>query len=209
MQIVFIDESGDYGFENKKGTSKFFVIGATIFKSQLIYDIRRIIKKAKEKLPKKEKKKLVEIKATNSNYKIKKFVINKLIEYDLNFYFNIIDKSKIYKNSKLKKNYGYFYNYSFRFLLEKLIKDFGNNENFTFIFDGRKKGIKKYIDKLIQNKDIPEINYEIKGIDSKSETAICSIDFPVWIIFKKYENNNLELYESIKYKIKLEKIFPK
>lgn len=103
----------------------------------------------------------------------------------------------------------YFYNYGFKLLLEKIIKYFNNNERFSFVFDSRRKGIKEYINKLIKNKDIPKINYGIKEIDSKSEMVICSIDFPVGVIFQKYEHNNSELYELLKPKIKKEKIFPK
>lgn len=150
------------------------------------------------KLPKKKKKKLQEIKFSNSSYKIRRLVISDLTKHELVFYFIIIDKSKIYKESILKNKYDYFYNFGFRFLLEKIVKDFNNNERFTFIFDGRRKGIKEYINKLIENKDIPKINYEIKEIDSKSEEAICSIDFPVGVIFQKYEQNNFEFFELIK-----------
>ncbi|HON84234.1 MAG TPA: DUF3800 domain-containing protein [Caldisericia bacterium] len=209
MFSVFIDESGDFGFKNKKGTSKFFIIGAAIIKEQFVPEIRRIIKKIRNKLGKNKKKKLQEIKFSNSSHKVKKLVINNLIKHELGYYFIVIDKSKIYENSKLKNKYDYFYNYGFKLLLEKIIKDFNNNERFSFVFDGRRKGVKEYISKLIKNNEIPEIKYEIKEIDSKSEIAICIIDFPVGVIFQKYEHNNFELYELLKPKIKEEKIFPK
>jgi len=102
MFSVFIDESGDFGFKNKKGTSKFFIIGAAIIKEQFVPEIRRIIKKIRNKLGKNKKKKLQEIKFSNSSHKVKKLVINNLIKHELGYYFIIIDKSKIYEDSKLK-----------------------------------------------------------------------------------------------------------
>lgn len=77
-------------------------------------------------------------------------MINNLIKHELGYYFIIIDKSKIYGDSKLENKYDYFYNYGFKLLLEKIIKDFNNNERFSFVFDGRRKRIKEYINKLIK-----------------------------------------------------------
>lgn len=210
MLFVFIDESGDYGFKNKKGTSKFFIIGSVVLDPPLVYDIRRIIKKARRKIHKKAIIKTHEIKASNSSDKIKNFVFNKLVNYNIRLYFLIIDKAKISNNSALKRKPDIFlYNYGFRFLLEKIIEDFGLEERYIFKFDGKRRGIKEYINRLIENDNLPKIKYKIEEIDSISETSICSIDFPVWAIKRKYEDNDLKYYEIIKSKIMYEKIFPK
>ena len=72
---IVLDEAGDMGFS--KGSSRYFVMGAIIARAEDAKKIRRIPKKAREKLGKK-KRDVPELKASKSNDKIRKFVLDGL-----------------------------------------------------------------------------------------------------------------------------------
>ena len=79
MIFSYIDESGDFGFEKRLGTSRFFILCCTVVQDlNSIYDVRRIIKKVRKNLLRKKKRDIPEIKASNSSERIKKYVLLRL-----------------------------------------------------------------------------------------------------------------------------------
>ncbi len=74
---IVLDEAGDLGFS--EGSSQYFVMGAILLKADDVKKARRIPKKARGKLGKK-KKDIPELKASKSDNKIRKFILDELFK---------------------------------------------------------------------------------------------------------------------------------
>ena len=193
----------DFGFEKKLGTSRFFILCCTVVQDlNSIYDVR------------KKKRDIPEIKASNSSERIKKYVLLRLSKLPINIYVTVIDKTKIYKGTKLReKPSTYMYNYGLRFILERLFLNY-KTEEISLILDGRANkmyelDIEAYIKHLMNDGRLTTREFKIKEIDSRTDPALSCADFPAWAIKAKYEDKNLYFYNIIKRKIVFEKLFPK
>src|SRR3989344_5630579 len=110
---LYIDESGDLGEHG----SKYFTIAAISIKEPKI--LERIIKKLRRRKLKKGIKQLPEIKANNSNAKIREYVLNKVKISDCEILAVIIEKNNVSGHSfKVKDE---LYNYLCGILMEKIV----------------------------------------------------------------------------------------
>ncbi len=75
IKYIFIDESGDLG---KLGSSYFTIVALSTHSP---VDFQRIVKRTRQRLFKKKLKELPEVKANNSNERIRKFVLEALNKY--------------------------------------------------------------------------------------------------------------------------------
>jgi len=89
VKYVFVDESGDLGLHG----SKFFSVACVIVEDPKT--LGRIIKKTRERVLKKPLKKLPELKANNSNPKVREYILKKIKESNCKIYGLVVDKSKI------------------------------------------------------------------------------------------------------------------
>lgn len=202
---MFLDESGELGFNFNKGSTKFFTITLLICGVREEQELQRVIKKIRKRVLRKELKKSNEIKWNNSSDDIKKKIFERIERINFEVFTIILDKSKVYDYLKDKKHK--LYNY----LSNLIIAECSIDGKFELIVDRskNKRSLRDDFDNYIRNNLKRECsNLIIQHADSKSNGGLQVLDFISGAIFNKYEFNNLEFYNKIKERITTEKEFP-
>ena len=205
---VFIDESGDLGYEAR--SSKYLVITALLTSDPTA--IKRCIRKVKQKVIKKKDKSLEEIKFSRASRVVKRRTLESLKEEDLEVYTIILNKSSVYND--LKENKNEVYNYVTRLLFDNLVfpkplfklnvivdRHSGTklqNEYNTYLSLKIKEHISRHLKRAVE----PDI--EIKHLSSQNELELQAVDMISGAIFNKYEFNRDAYYKIIKPKIRKE-----
>jgi hypothetical protein len=194
-KYIYLDESGDLGFNFSSGSSKIFVvtfIETSLNKKQL----DKILKITKQRTIKKEKLKKVEIKGSISTDKTKKFLIEMILDEDISIKSIIVNKFGLYEN--LRKNKEKLYNWINGMILKEcsyskieLIVDKRHKKN-SFVED-----YNQYVKKKMDSK-----NVNIQHKYSHSESGLQIVDVICNSIFKAFEFNNNSLYNLFKKKVK-------
>jgi len=193
VRYVFIDESGDLGIHGLN----FFTLAAVVVEEPKT--LSKIIKRLRERKLKKKLKNLSEIKANNSNQKIREFVLEKIKNCDCKIYGLVVDKSKIYPHLyEIKdKLYNYF--------VGILISEIKESEKLIVIMDKKHtntliKNFNEYITRKLKSK-YPMLRIEIHHLPSYSSNELQVVDFVAWSIHRKFNCNDDYYYNIIEEKI--------
>lgn len=118
MAFIFIDESGDLGFESQKKSSKYFVI--TILLANDKRPIEKVVKKVHGALRKKVKKISGGIlHSYNEKPQTRIKLLKLLTEKDCSIMTIYLNKDRVY--TKLKEEKHVLYNYVTNILLDRII----------------------------------------------------------------------------------------
>ena len=199
-KYVFLDESGDLGFSQK--SSNYFVI-TLLVTSEKKY-IENKLKKYKTKLMRSKKyKKLHELKANNSNDKVRFDVLDIIVTSNVEIYTIILNKKITYDYLKSQKEK--LYNYLTRLILDECDL---NGRSVHFIIDKRakKKMIRDDFDKYIKQKN-SKVKLNISHFDSGNSHGLQLVDFISWSIFKNYESRDSRFIDFFYNKITYKKEF--
>lgn len=184
-QLVFIDESGDPGFDIKNGASQFFTIAIVIFNSMdNANDMKNGIQALKEKLYITD-----ELKFSKASHQRRMMYIEEINKY--NFFSKIIVVNKdLIKSHDLRNKPRLFYD----FILKQILSHSPLCEA-KVILDG--KGNKHFIDELkgyLKRDNFNKIkDFSLK--DSKRDCLIQVADTIASAIAWGYKNNN-HIYKS-------------
>jgi len=207
MAYIYMDESGDLGFDiTKSRTSKFFVITFLVTKDEKTTNI--IMKKSFNWM----KHKKIKIKwwvfhaFSHLESTIQK-VLNIATEYDISIMTLVLDKRKVYSHTNSEKHV--LYNIIVNKLLDAVInKNLVSDKDEIIHFIASRRETSKTLNEQFVNylknkhKDQPNIIFEIKTPhQSKWLQLVDTISFS---IYKKYENSNSNFYEIFEKKIKIE-----
>ncbi len=203
MKYIFLDESGELGF--KQTSSKYFVITLLSCDEGEVYALRRIIRKVREKIVKKKRKKYPEIKGNNSSDEIRVDVLQRFIKTKSEIFVIILEKSKVYEYLREKKNK--LYNYISNLILNECSFD---NSAVCLIVDKSKpnRSLRDDFDNYIKNKLKEKNNLNkitIKHENSQNEGGLQVLDFISWAVFRNYEHKDSRFIEIIKDKIVIKK----
>ena len=200
MAYVFLDESGDLGFQKK--SSKWFIL--TIILTNNHRKIEKCVKKIHRGLKKKYKR-VGELHAYHSDTVTKRRILHALAGVqDLKVLCVILNKKKVYIDLQNQKNY--LYNYTANILIDRLVNKniLKSNDKIKIFIDQREtnKFLKENFENYLRN-NLTKFsdNFEIKVKPSYTEKCLQAADFISWAIFRKYEINDYEYYEVIKNKI--------
>lgn len=205
MKYMFLDESGELGFNFERGSTKFFTINLLVCGFREEQDLKRVIKKIRRKVLRKDLRKSNEIKWNNSNDLIKRKVFERIERIDFEVFSIILDKSKVY--DYLRDNKHKLYNY----LSNMIINECSIDGKIELVVDRskNKRSLRDDFDNYIRDNLKKEcLNLTIQHTDSKSKGGLQVLDFVSGAIFNKYGFNNLKYYNKIKNKITTEKEFP-
>lgn len=195
IQYIFIDESGDLG----KDGSKYFTI--TSMSVIDLLPIQRIIKKIRCRLVKKKLKQTVEIKANNSNTRIKKNVLKSIASCDCSISAVVIPKSKISNDLLDRKEE--LYNYLCGLLFSHITLD---TDVLKIVIDKKhsnrflRDDLNQYIVSEIKKRSTM-IKIDIQHVDSYTSLELQAVDFVAWAVNRKFTHNDLDYYSLIKDKI--------
>jgi len=195
---IVLDEAGDLGFS--EGSSQYFVMGAILLKADDVKKARRIPKKARGKLGKK-KKDIPELKASKSDNKIRKFILDELFKCPSAHIAAVyVNKRNTYDyiktNRSQKANH---YNYIARVLIVDSLKRYLSRIGYTpdkaltvevyldryHTTKFRKRNLEEYIQKMITGEIPYGINVKVHQEDSRAEPLIQVADFVVNAFFRK------------------------
>lgn len=212
MAYIFLDESGDLGFDfSKKRTSKFFVITFLITESKK--PIEKIIKKTHSELKQKIKRRIGILHAVKEKPITRQRLLKRLIEKDCFILTIYLNKKRVY--TKLQDEKVVLYNYVTNILLDRIYtKKIISSQKIIELIASRKEtnkflneNLKNYLCNKVKNKHKAMIDIKIKS--PAEEKSLQAVDFVSWAIFRKYEYGDDSYYNIIKEKIKEENpLFP-
>lgn len=209
--IIFLDESGDLGFDStKKGSSKKFVITLLVCNSNAtVQQIKFAGKRTlKNKLNHKNKSRTIhELKGTGTLLTIKKYWHRNLPSSGWSIYSVVVNKSRIVEHLASKAGKKKLYNFLARFILEKIPLGTVNH-------------VRLVVDKCKNSEEIKDFNTDVKNQlqammplnatlhiehqSSQHSHGLQAVDLFCWGVFRKYEFNDTDWYNVYKNKIQFE-----
>mgnify|MGYP001575124671 CR=1 FL=1 len=203
-QHIFLDESGDLGFNKNKRNSKYFIIAIifTIDKKPL----EKIVKKVHSSLRKKVKRLSGGILHSHKEKPLtRKRLLENLKEKDITIMTIYLDKSKVYSHLRNEKHI--LYNYVTNILMDRIMTRKYLDKNKEILLTASKRettkflndNFTKYLESQLKNKHKVLIKIEIKT--PSEEKSLQAVDFVTWAIFRKYEFKDDSYYQIIKNKI--------
>lgn len=204
MAYIFLDESGDLGFNfNKKKTSKFFVITCLFTENKR--PIEKIVKKTHSELKKKYKRKFGILHAVKEKPITRQRLLKRLNEKSCTVMTIYLNKKRVY--TKLHEEKQVLYNYVVNILLDRIYtkKIISVKDKIELIASRREtnkflnENFKNYLNNQIKNRHKIDINIYIKT--PFEEKTLQAVDFVSWSVFRKYEYGDDSYYNIIKNKI--------
>jgi hypothetical protein len=204
MAYIFLDESGDLGFDfSKKNTSKVFII--TCLFTQDKKPIEKIVKKIHSELKKKFKRRFGVIHSVREQPATRERLLRELSHKDCFIMTIYLNKKKVY--TKLQDEKAVLYNYVTNILLDRIYskKIIPISSNIELIASKREtnkylnNNFKEYLNNQVRNRHGLKINIAIKT--PSEEKTLQAVDFASWAIFRKYEKGDDSYYKIIKGKI--------
>lgn len=204
MAYIFLDESGDLGFNFRKSkTSKIFIVTCLFTENKK--SIEQIVKKTHSELKKKYKRRVGVLHAVKEQPITRQRLLKRLCGKDCSIMTIYLNKNKVY--TKLQDEKQVLYNYVTNILLDriyskrlitvrgKIIIVASRRETNKFLNDN----FKNYLNNQAKNRYQADIDIVIKT--PYEEKSLQAVDFVSWAIFRKYEHSDESYYNVIKNKI--------
>ena len=204
MSYIFLDESGDLGFDfQKKKTSKVFVITCLFVENKR--SIEKIVRKTHSELKKKYKRRFGVLHAVKEKPITRQRLLKRLSEKDCVIMTIYLNKKRVY--TKLQNEKQVLYNYVANILLDRVYtkKLLPLAKNILLIASRREtnkflnQNFKNYLNNQITNRY--KANVKIVIEIPREEKSLQAVDFASWAIFRKYEYEDDGYYNLIKNKI--------
>jgi len=204
MAYIFLDESGDLGFNfSKKRSSQYFVI--TLIVTEDKRPIEKIVKNTHRTLKKKHKQRGGTLHCYHEKPVTRLRLLRKLAEKDIKIMTVYMNKKKVY--TKLQEEKDVLYNYVTNILLDRICskKLLPINKPICLIASRKETNkflnlnFKNYLSNQIKNNHKIDVEVEIKT--PYEEKSLQAVDFVSWSIFRKYEYQDGAYYEVFKSKI--------
>jgi len=204
MAYLFLDESGDLGFNfKKKGTSQIFVVTCLFIDDKR--PIEKIVKKAHSELSKKLKRRFGILHCVGEKPITRQRLLRRMSEKECAIMTIYLNKKKVYTNLQNEKPV--LYNYVTNILLDRIYSRqiFSGRGKITLIASRREtnkflnENFKSYLKNQVINMHKGNIEVLIKS--PNEEKALQAVDFVSWAIFRKYEHQDEGYYNLIKGKI--------
>lgn len=205
MSYIFLDESGDLGFDfHKKKTSKFFVITFLLIENNKSF-IEKIVRKTHSELKKKIKRKIGVLHAAKEKPITRQRLLKRLVGGNCAIIVIYLNKKKVFTNLQDEKQV--LYNYVTNILLDRIYsrKIIPIDKEIQLIASRREtnkflnENFKNYLNTQIKNKHNGKIKILIKT--PHEEKSLQAVDFASWAIFRKYEKGDDGYYNIIRSKI--------
>ncbi len=204
MNYIFLDESGDLGFNlNKKKTSKFFVI--TLLFAENKRPIEKVVRKIHSELKKKHKRNIGVLHAVKEKPLTRQKLLKRIADKDCLIMAIYLNKSKVY--TRLQDAKQVLYNFVTNILLDRIFtrKILPAKQNITLVASRRETNkflnlnFQNYLNQQINSRHGINIKVEIKT--PQEEKSLQAVDFISWAIFRKYEYGDESYYNLIKSRI--------
>lgn len=204
MHHLFLDESGDLGFDfSKKGTSKVFVITCLFTENKK--PIEKIVKKIHSQLGKKFRKKSGVLHAFKEKPVTRQRLLSKLAKCNCSIMTIYLNKNKVY--TKLYDEKAVLYNYVANILLDRIYSKRLTLSVNSLVLVASKRETNRFLNENFKNYlksqaiNTHKVNLAIEIKSPHEEKSLQAVDFASWAIFRKYEHRDDRYYNFIKEKI--------
>lgn len=203
MSYIFLDESGDLGFNFKnKKTSQYFVITFIFTKEKNI--LEKMVRKVFKSFSSKERKNHSGVlHAYKETFKTRLNLLNVFIERkSANILVIYLNKKKVY--TKLQNEKHVLYNYVTNILLDRVFTKKLIPLDKKITITAAKRETNKFLNlnftSYLKNqiKDKHKVDIEIDIAHPSVEKGLQVADMISWSIFRKYEHKDDSYYEIIK-----------
>jgi len=208
MSYIFLDESGDLGFDfKKKKTTKYFVISCIYVSDKKV--LEKIVKKTHSELKKKYKRRVGVLHCVKESPTTRKRLLKRVNEKDCRIVSIILEKKKVY--TKLQNEKQVLYNYVTNILLDRIYsKELVPKVNHIELIASKRetnKFLNINFESYLKNqvKDRHKMKLEISIKTPSEEKGLQIADFIAWSTFRKYEHKDDKYHKIFKDKIKGEK----
>lgn len=203
MAFIFMDESGDLGFDfNKSKTSQYFVMAFLISENE--HCLNKIVAQTFKSISKKERVTHNGLLHCNKEKESVKFRLLQLLQDQQTTSIIIIKLNKKRIFTRLNDEKQALYNYVCNILLDRLINKniLLPEDSVTFVASRRETNkfmneqFKNYIEKnMLDSHNLP-IKIGIKTPQSCKGLQV--VDFVSWSVFRYYEHQDSRYYDMIK-----------
>lgn len=199
MPYIFLDESGDLGFNfKKKGTSRFFIV-TILFVENSKKPIEKIVKCAHHELAKKYKRRIGVLHAVNEKPVTRRRLLKRLANKECAVMSIYLNKQKVL--TRLQDEKQILYNYVANILLDRVYnkKIIPCNKPIELIASRREtnkflnENFKDYLSRQVKNKHNVAIKITIRT--PAEEKLLQAVDFLSWSFFRKYEKDDTSYYK--------------
>ena len=204
MSYIFLDESGDLGFDPEKNNSKFFIVTFIFMENKK--PIEKVVKKVHAGLRKKEIRLSGGVLHCYKEKPATRIKLLKLLgEKEYNIMVIYLNKDKVY--SKLREEKHILYNYVVNILLDRIMtKKFVDKNKKIFLVASKREtnkflndNFRSYLQKQLEDNHKLKIDIDIQT--PAKEKSLQAVDFVSWGIFRKYEKGEDTYYNLIKEKV--------
>lgn len=204
MAYIFLDESGDLGFNfRKKKTSKFFVITCLFVENK--GPLEKIVKKTHSELQKKYKRRFGILHCVKEKPTTRQRLLRRINEKECFAMTIYLNKKRVY--TKLQNEKQVLYNYVANILLDRVYsKKIIPVESTIKLIASRREtnkflneNFKDYLNSQVEKRH--KIKMEVLIKSPHEEKSLQAVDFMSWAIFRKYEYGDDSYYNVIKNKI--------
>lgn len=205
MGYIFLDESGDLGFNfSKKRTSKYFIV--TFLFANKKRSLEKAISKTHGELRKLYRKHGGVLHCFHEKPTTRQRLLKRLNDKDCWIMTVYLNKMKVF--TKLQDEKDVLYNYVTNILLDRIMtkKLLGAHPGKVTLIASRKEtnkflneNFKNYLQTKTKDNHGFQINVEIKT--PHEEKCLQAVDFVSWSIFRKWEYDDESYYQLIKNKI--------
>lgn len=205
MAHIFLDESGDLGFDfNKKGTSKFFVI-TLLFLGDGTSAIEKAVKKTHAELAKKRKRRAGVLHAVHEKPVTRQRLLKRIAEKDCTIMAIYLNKRKVF--TRLQDEKQVLYNYVANILLDRIFtkKIIPSDKPIELIASRREtnkflnENFRDYLTRQVENNHARSITVSVRT--PSAEKGLQAVDFVSWALFRKYEHGDDSYYNVFKTKV--------
>lgn len=209
MWWLYLDESGDLGFDfvNKK-PSKFFTVCVVATSHRTTnHAMKRAIKRTlRNKLNRKGKLTVAELKGSSTTLAIKQYALRQLGDPVFGIYALTLNKKRLYAH--LMEDKHRVYNYVARLVTDQI--PFEKADGQVQLVVDRSKGKKQcwefnqYIRTQLEGRLSPEVILDFLHDESHLWPGLQWADLFAWGIFQKHEHRNTDWYQMYKGKVRFE-----
>ncbi len=214
MFYLFLDESGDLGFDfNKPGTTKYFVETVLSLPST---EAKRAMEKAVERTLKnkisvnRKDRGGLELKGAKTDFHVKQYFLRQCEKIDFEVYTVILDKT--YLPDHLAAFKPRLYNFLARQVIDEVSWTRAQTRVILTIDKSQPPHEIQILDQSLiaqlQGKIDPALPFEIFHMNSQVAKGLQAVDMFSCGIFRKYEEDNTEWYDLYADRIKSEIKFP-
>lgn len=204
---IFIDESGDLGFDFSRGASGYFCVTAVVINDRVLRALEKAVKKTiKNKLhikSGKHNKPTNELKGSGTDMVVKEYFWKHISSVPLEIHAIVFDKTKV--NPDLQRQKERVYNHLARVSIERVKLE--NLQSSLYVDIDRSKGkygreeFNKELRDQVESKMPLNMPLHIDHPPSERSKGIQVADMFAWGILRKYEKNDAEWYNVYKHLI--------